>query len=49
MDIFFEDGLEVGVFIFEEMKYKNFLNLLLLDLQRSYFLYLKSIVLIFVI
>lgn len=30
-DIFPEDGLEVGVFIREEMKYKKFLNLLLLD------------------
>ena len=31
IDIFPEDGLEVGVFILEEMKYKKFLNLLLLD------------------
>ena len=31
IDIFPEDGLEVGIFIIEEMKYKKFLNLLLLD------------------
>lgn len=31
IDIFPEDGLEVGIFILEEMKYKKFLNLLLLD------------------
>ena len=31
IDIFPEDGLEVGVFILEEMKYKKFLNLLFLD------------------